>query len=69
MATTVVAKADEPVNAPVQMGKIVPDRVVPIVDARFPAEVAPGVFVLPDKRIPLVPNIGIVVGRDCRARG
>ena len=25
---------------------------------------APGVFVLPDKRISLVPNIGIVVGRD-----
>jgi glyoxylase-like metal-dependent hydrolase (beta-lactamase superfamily II) len=35
-----------------------------VVDARFPAEMAPGVFVLPDKRIPLVPNIGIVVGRD-----
>jgi hypothetical protein len=25
---------------------------------------ASGVFVLPDKRIPLVPNIGIIVGRD-----
>jgi glyoxylase-like metal-dependent hydrolase (beta-lactamase superfamily II) len=36
----------------------------PVVDARFPAEMAPGVFVLPDKRIPLVPNIGIIVGRD-----
>jgi glyoxylase-like metal-dependent hydrolase (beta-lactamase superfamily II) len=36
---------------------------MPIVDARFPAEIAPGVFILPDKRIPLVPNIGIIVGR------
>lgn len=41
-----------------------PAPAMPVVDARFPAEVAPGVFVLPDKRIPLVPNIGIVVGRD-----
>lgn len=39
-------------------------RPPPIVDARFPAEMAPGVFVLPDKRIPLNPNIGIVVGRE-----
>lgn len=37
---------------------------MPVVDARFPAEMAPGVFVLPDKRIPLVPNVGIVVGRE-----
>lgn len=36
---------------------------MPIVDARFPAEVAPDVFVIPDKRIPFVPNIGIVIGR------
>lgn len=39
-------------------------RPLPVVDARFPAEMAPGVFVLPDKRIPLNPNIGIVVGRE-----
>lgn len=39
-------------------------RPPPVVDARFPAEMAPGVFVLPDKRIPLNPNIGIVVGRE-----
>ena len=39
-------------------------RPLPIVDTRFPAEVAPGVFVLPDKRIPLNPNIAIVVGRE-----
>lgn len=37
---------------------------MPVVDTRFPAEMAPGVFILPDKRIPLVPNIGIIVGRE-----
>jgi len=37
---------------------------VPVVDARFPSEIAPGVFILPDKRITLVPNVGIIVGRD-----
>lgn len=36
----------------------------PSVDARFPAEIAPGVFVLPDRRIPLVSNVGIVVGSE-----
>ncbi|PWE53444.1 MBL fold metallo-hydrolase [Metarhizobium album] len=41
-----------------------PKKPLPTVDARFPVEVAPGVFVLLDKRIPLVPNIGIVVGRE-----
>lgn len=41
-----------------------PARPMPVVDARFPAEMAPGVFILPDKRIPLVPNIGIVVGSE-----
>jgi glyoxylase-like metal-dependent hydrolase (beta-lactamase superfamily II) len=64
LTTTAVAKADEPVNTRAQMGPTVPDPALPIVDARFPAEIAPGVFVLPDKRISLVPNIGIVVGRD-----
>lgn len=36
----------------------------PVVDARFPAEIAPGVFVLPDRRVSLVPNVGIVIGRE-----
>jgi glyoxylase-like metal-dependent hydrolase (beta-lactamase superfamily II) len=27
-----------------------------------PVEVAPGVFVIPDGRVPLVPNIGVIVG-------
>lgn len=41
-----------------------PKRPLPVVDARFPVEVASGVFILLDKRVPLVPNIGIIVGRD-----
>ena len=64
LTTMAVAKADEPVNTRVQMGPTVADQALPIVDVRFPAEMAPGVFVLPDKRISLVPNIGIIVGRD-----
>ena len=59
-----VAEADERADAPVRMGPTVSDPALPIVDVRFPAEVAPGLFILPDKRIPLVPNVGIVVGRD-----
>lgn len=35
---------------------------VPIVDARFPSRIADGVWVIPDKRVPLVANIGIVEG-------
>ena len=35
---------------------------LPIVDARFPCRIADGVWVVPDKRIFLVPNIGIVEG-------
>lgn len=35
---------------------------VPIVDARFPSEIAEGIWVIPDKRTNLVPNIGIVEG-------
>ena len=64
LTATTVAKADEPVQSRVQVRPTVPDPVLPIVDARFPAEIAPGVFMLPDKRISLVPNIGFVVGRD-----
>ena len=44
--------------------RLLTDRPLPTVDARFPSEMAPGVFILPDKRIPLVPNIGIIVGTD-----
>lgn len=35
---------------------------LPVVDARFPCRIADGIWVVPDKRIPLVPNIGIVEG-------
>lgn len=34
----------------------------PIVDTAAPKEVADGVFVIEDHRVPLVPNIGIVLG-------
>lgn len=34
----------------------------PVVDAATRLEIAPGVFVIPDHRVPLVPNIGIVLG-------
>ncbi|HEY4455716.1 MAG TPA: MBL fold metallo-hydrolase [Pseudonocardiaceae bacterium] len=37
------------------------DTPAPIVQGE-PVEVADGVFVIPDRRVPLVPNIGIVVG-------
>jgi glyoxylase-like metal-dependent hydrolase (beta-lactamase superfamily II) len=36
-------------------------RTAPIVSGS-PEEVAPGVFVVPDRRVPLVPNIGVIVG-------
>jgi glyoxylase-like metal-dependent hydrolase (beta-lactamase superfamily II) len=41
-----------------------PARPLPVVDTRYPAEIAPGVFLIPDKRIPLVPNIGIIIGTE-----
>ena len=36
----------------------------PDVDARAPEEIAAGVFVIRDRRVPLVPNIGIVLGEE-----
>ena len=36
---------------------------VPLVDARFPCEIAEDISIIPDRRIFLVPNIGIVVGK------
>jgi glyoxylase-like metal-dependent hydrolase (beta-lactamase superfamily II) len=36
----------------------------PLVDARFPCEIAEDVWIIPDRRIFLVPNIGIVVGKE-----
>ena len=34
----------------------------PVVADVEPEEIAPGVYVIPDGRVPLVPNVGIVVG-------
>ena len=34
----------------------------PAVDARFPCQIAAGVWLIPDRRVFLVPNIGVVVG-------
>ena len=36
----------------------------PDVDARAPEEIAAGIFVIRDRRVPLVPNIGIVLGEE-----
>jgi len=36
----------------------------PNVDASALSEIAKGVFVIGDRRVPLVPNIGIVLGDD-----
>jgi glyoxylase-like metal-dependent hydrolase (beta-lactamase superfamily II) len=42
--------------------EVVAQPPLPIVDARFPSRIADGVWLITDKRIPLVPNIGIVEG-------
>lgn len=36
----------------------------PVVDAGAPEEIAAGVFVIRDRRVPLVPNIGINLGHE-----
>ncbi len=35
---------------------------LPVVDARFPCRIADGVWIIPDKRVPLVPNVGLIEG-------
>ena len=40
------------------MGEMPP---APVIE-NDPTEIADGVFVIPDGRVPLVPNVGIVVG-------
>ena len=50
-----------PATATVQ--PVAPMDPVPLVDARFPCEIAEDVWIVPDRRIFLVPNIGIVVGK------
>jgi hypothetical protein len=37
---------------------------LPLPDARFPAEIADGVWIIPDRRIFLVPNVGIILGKN-----
>lgn len=39
-------------------------ELAPIVDSNTVEEVAPGVRIIPDHRVPLVPNVGIVLGDD-----
>ena len=41
-----------------------PCRPRPIVDPSAIKEIAPGVFVICDRRVPLVPNIGIILGSN-----
>jgi glyoxylase-like metal-dependent hydrolase (beta-lactamase superfamily II) len=44
-------------------GQVIDPR-PPTIDTSDPTEIADGVWILPDHRIWLVPNIGIIVGRD-----
>jgi glyoxylase-like metal-dependent hydrolase (beta-lactamase superfamily II) len=41
---------------------VVPESPLPVVDARFPARIADGIWILPDQRTRFVPNIGIIEG-------
>lgn len=44
------------------VANITSQQPLPIVDARFPSRIADGIWIIPDKRVPLVANIGIVEG-------
>ena len=46
------------------MSDPVPNPPAPDVDETQIREIVAGVWVIPDRRVPLVPNIGIVVGED-----
>ena len=46
------------------MSDPVPNAPAPDVDETQIREIAAGVWVIPDRRVPLVPNIGIVVGEE-----
>jgi glyoxylase-like metal-dependent hydrolase (beta-lactamase superfamily II) len=46
------------------MSETAPGPPAPDVDETQIRELAPGIWVIPDRRVPLVPNIGIVVGAD-----
>ena len=61
------ARAESPTNGqtPAATNETAAPRTdpVPLVDARFPCEIAADIWIIPDRRIFLVPNIGIVVGK------
>ena len=46
------------------MSEDAPTAPAPTVVEEGITEIAPGVWVIPDRRVPLVPNVGIVVGED-----
>lgn len=48
--------------APIPSPKLAAQPPLPVVDARFPCRIGDGVWLVPDERIPLVPNVGIVEG-------
>ncbi len=57
-----MSQSKESAPAHVSSPELVAQPPLPIVDARFPCRIADGIWLIPDKRIPLVPNIGIVEG-------
>ena len=61
------ARGDDPSNSPTPAAtkETAAPRTdpLPLIDARFPCEIAEDVWIIPDRRIFLVPNIGLVVGK------
>jgi glyoxylase-like metal-dependent hydrolase (beta-lactamase superfamily II) len=57
-----LAKASPMTKDENTFGKI--EAPLPLVDPRFPSRIAEGIWLITDKRIPLIPNIGIVEGKD-----
>jgi hypothetical protein len=59
--------AEDPSNSPTPAATNQPAAPrtdpLPLIDARFPCEIAEDVWIIPDRRIFLVPNVGIVVGK------
>lgn len=46
------------------MSEDAPQAPAPTVVEEGITEIAPGVWVIPDKRVPLVPNVGVIVGEE-----
>jgi hypothetical protein len=61
------ARGEDPSNSPTPAATNQPTTPrtdpLPLIDARFPCEIAEDVWIIPDRRIFLVPNVGIVVGK------